>query len=89
MKVWTVKILNDIEGNYQGIDDTEITVCKDKEKAISVLSDEIKDTLDFFKRKYHENVEDLDYDYPEDHLSFHINNGKDYISGVIEEKEVL
>lgn len=89
MKVYIVKIFNDIENNYQGIDDTEITVCKDKSTAQSILSNELDDTLAYFKRKYDEEIEDLDYEYPDNHLSFHVNNGKDYISGVIEEKEVL
>lgn len=89
MKVYIVKIFNDIENNYQGIDDTEITVCKDESTAQSILSNELDDTLAYFKRKYDEEIEDLDYKYPDNHLSFHVNNGKDYISGVIEEKEML
>lgn len=89
MKVYVVKIFDDIESNYQGIDDFHITLCKDIETAKTILSNELDDVLKYFKERYKEGIKDLDYEYSEDHLSFSVNNGKDYISGIIQEKEVL
>lgn len=89
MKVYIVKIFNDIENNYQGIDDVDLTPCKDIETAKTVLSNELDDTLKYFKERYKQDIENLEYNYPDNHLSFSVNNDKDYITGAIEEKEVL
>lgn len=89
MNVFLVKVFNDIENNYQGIDDFKTTVCRNEETAKMVLSNELDDTLKYFKDTYNEGIDDLEYEYSDDHLSFSVDNGRDYISGKIEEKEVL
>lgn len=88
--MYIVKILNDIENNYQGIDDVEVYVCSTYRKAINKLSDIFESKVKYFKDEYNLSIndEDLDSEIIAD-SQFSIHNNRDYFSGKIEEKEVL
>lgn len=87
MKVWTVKVLNDIQNNYQGIDDIEVYVFDTRSKAIAALVNRSLRAINFMIEAYHNTMEDLEIE--ERNGFFHVNDQNNYITIKIEEKEVL
>lgn len=87
MKIWILTVFNDIHNVYKGIDDIETYLFNTHSAAKNALVNRsvsaIKSIKDMAKCEY----EDLEIDERE-HF-FHVNNGQDYITCKIEEKEVL
>lgn len=86
MSVYIVKVLNDIQNNYQGVDDIEIYVYDKKVKALMCLMNRALGAINFMVENCHCSIDDLDI-IQEDNL-FHVNDQNNYITIKIEEKEV-
>lgn len=87
MKVWILKVLNDIHNNYQGIDDIEVYTFDTYSKAASAIVNRGVEAIKDLKKFAHCDYEDLEIEERKDF--FHANNGNDYITCQIEEQEVL
>lgn len=87
MKVWVLTVLNDINNNYQGIDDVETYLFVTHSKAVCALVNRSTSAITTLKNIAKCEYEDLDIQ-EEEHF-FHVNNGQDYITCKIEEKEVM
>lgn len=87
MKVYIVKTYYDIENNYKGIDDIPVIVCSTKEKAMKEFEIICKNSNDYFKSNYNSKVSDLNTEKREGF--YNVNNDKDYITCIIEDKDVI
>lgn len=87
MKVWVLKVLNDIHNNYQGINDIEIYVYDSHLKANNAIINRCVAAITTLKKIAKCSYEDLEVEERKDF--FHVNNGSDYITCQIIEQEIL
>lgn len=87
MKVWILKVLNDISNNYQGIDDIEVYVYENRARAITSFINRNLNAISFLTEISKCSAEDLDIE--ESKNFFHVNDGNNYITCKLEEKEIL
>lgn len=87
MKIWVLTVLNDIHNNYKGIDDVETYLFSTRSGAIGALVNRSTSAIRLLKDMAKCEYEDLEVE--ERKHFFHANNGQDYITCKIEEKDVL